>query len=41
VIHNIIAEDTLDETVLDSHTRNIGVQDALLAAMNRYKKGRQ
>ena len=41
VIHNIVAADTLDETVLDSHTRNIGVQDALLAAMNRYKKGKK
>jgi hypothetical protein len=37
-VHNIIADDTLDEVVLASHESHCSVQDALLAAMNRYKK---
>ena len=34
-IHNLIAEDTLDQDVLDAHDNHRSVQDALLAAMKR------
>jgi SNF2-related domain len=34
-VQNIIAKDTLDEDVLDSHENNRSVQDALLLAMKR------
>lgn len=34
-IHNLIAEDTLDEDVLDAHENHRSVQDALLVAMKR------
>jgi SNF2-related domain len=37
--HRLIAEDTLDEDVLDAHAHNRGVQDALLLACNRKRKG--
>ena len=37
-LHNIIADDTLDEAVLDSHVNNRGVQDALLLYMNRKRR---
>jgi hypothetical protein len=36
-VHDILASETLDETVLDAHENHRGVQDALLRAMNRYK----
>jgi len=35
VEHRIVAEDTLDEAVLNSHRLDCGVQDALLLALNR------
>jgi hypothetical protein len=35
-IHNLIAEDTLDEDVLDAHENHRSVQDALLRAMKRH-----
>jgi hypothetical protein len=38
-VHNIIAVDTLDEDVLDAHVNHRTVQDALLLAMNRKRKG--
>lgn len=34
-VYDIIAEDTIDEDVMEAHTHNIGVQDALLNAMKR------
>ena len=37
VVHNLIAEDTLDEDVLDAHENHRSVQDALLRAMKRRK----
>lgn len=36
--HRIIADDTLDEGVLDNHTRNGKIQDALLLYMNRKRR---
>ncbi len=36
-IYEIIAENTLDEDVIESHITNCGVQDALLNAMKRRK----
>jgi len=36
--HRIIAEDTLDSVVLESHERNCTVQDALLLYMNRKRR---
>jgi hypothetical protein len=38
-VHNIISSGTLDETVLEAHANHMGVQDALLLAMNRKRKG--
>jgi SNF2-related domain len=35
LVQNIIAEDTLDEDVLEAHAENRSVQDALLLAMKR------
>lgn len=37
-VHNLVAEDTLDEAVLENHTGHRTVQDALLLYMNR-KRG--
>jgi hypothetical protein len=37
-IHNIIAEDTLDQDVLDAHENHRSVQDQLLTAMKRKHK---
>jgi len=37
-IHNLVAEDTLDENVLEAHVNNYTVQEALLLAMNRKRK---
>lgn len=37
-VHNIIADDTLDEGVLEAHNAHRGVQDALLLYMNRKRK---
>lgn len=34
-VYDIVAEGTMDETVISAHEHNIGVQDALLAAMKR------
>ncbi len=34
-VHNLIAEDTLDESVLEAHAHHQGVQDTLLNYMNR------
>jgi SNF2 family DNA or RNA helicase len=36
-VYNIIAEDTVDEDVIESNDMKLSVQDALLAATNRYK----
>jgi hypothetical protein len=35
-VYEIVAENTLDEDVIDSHTLKGGVMGALLRAMNRY-----
>lgn len=39
-VQNLVAEDTLDEAVLENHTGHRTVQDALLLYMNRHR-GRQ
>lgn len=36
--HRIIADDTFDDSVLQTHRINGNVQDALLLALNRYRK---
>jgi hypothetical protein len=35
-VYEIVAEKTLDEVVIESHTAKGGVMGALLRAMNRY-----